>query len=1134
MPELPAHWGPFYQAGERNPHSPLRRSPGVFRSMAPTGPPQIDEADIGRKFPTLSHGPGIERRVFIDPTFQRPNPFSKPPYHAGTSNAGNTAGGHRRSVSFDDVTRYRLGRSADTHSLPRTKPREHFTPTFDDSDDAQENLTVSDENESQSPKLYFPEQLSDDDREVYGDSMVDSIVQKYAGAGNSDMNIDSQADDASRLSRNIEIDSRLSQWVLSPRNDTLGSPTDIGSTPPKPTGYQSTLSHVPSEPPTASLPHLPFFNFSHGPYQRNDVSATTGYSSPSYGNTRNLLGLTLSDEDRKTSMDEASVVSSTVELMLKRLLSNRSQTSEPSPCIARTQSSTRFARVSLVRPDGSTHSRQLSRQETSVFEQEVFVRLRDSGNLGEAEERYIHQGRLSLEYLETESHSVVDPGPGSSQSSSSLSAARPRIMRSGTPPLLFGSRAIGKEEQSIAGLPFNGANSRGSLDMAARALGIRETRRLGRTIAGEEDEQDWETVADSRGRAHRDLEDIEATAGTGSSLADYSDSSKLSAAQSVPRGQVLVQPSHPRYQHSWSMLQDRQNGNLVLTPESSGTSVFPNRTAVAPLFVNRDTSPTYHHPTPLSQRHANPFSTPPPPIRSSSEAAYSEHQSPPPLPLKSPARQFVSSRTKENVSRRTLTHVDDGEWLSTVDGETSVNDREEFLGRAGSSSALAVLDPKDNITGTHQGTGVREAGSSLADASSPLNQFDNADSGAAKVQHRRTIDVSLDSIANAPGNFYERIRNHRIFKTDSDEESSEHAFESTPPEALSPEIRQHRQHLIESSLLPRLPTPPFTEPKRLSVPTYLLKSTGSANMVKSGPNTTATSLAQEDGSQVRMRSPHRGDQEDDMSTNIPTPFSLNTLQNLTEIPLRQKKTRARHAKLRAKAKVSDGESSPEAKAPEVVFEQPRVIADGGTSTSTLPAERRRFQNQPEPRINNAANVEPRATQPGPMIDLYDDFIRATRTPPSHPREPQRPVPANAVPRAAQAGPNIPNIGLYDEFIRATRPPSNPQGRSQLPIPTYRPTARAGSTHLHRLPRPTGDVIEKREKELSRVVLALCLLLFPVLIIYGHGFMDGVMSHISKDQIVGFRKQEKVVALWLGYGLFAGLVIALVVAALLGF
>jgi len=69
-------------------------------------------------------------------------------------------------------------------------------------------------------------------------------------------------------------------------------------------------------------------------------------------------------------------------------------------------------------------------------------------------------------------------------------------------------------------------------------------------------------------------------------------------------------------------------------------------------------------------------------------------------------------------------------------------------------------------------------------------------------------------------------------------------------------------------------------------------------------------------------------------------------------------------------------------------------------------------------------------------------------------------------------------------------------------------------------------MDRREKELSRVFFALCCLIFPTLIIYGHGYLDGAMRQVSKGDFQGFRVQEKTIAIFLGYGLLFPLALGL--------
>ena len=958
VPELPASWGRFYQAGEGNPHSPLRNTSSIFNSSKiPPGPPPIDEAEIGGKFPSLSNGPGIERRVFIDPIYKRPQYLGPP---AGRPN-------HRRSISLD------------RYEHPVLEPRLRTgPPTFLDAalyngEGSQQRPMASEQSNPQDFPQFFYEEFRQDKSTARG------VLEGYCGK---QARVETKAVEGGKdalQDSNVEIDPRLSQWAWSPAASICLPSSPTKEAPKK--AHPLFPSEPPTAPPSTPLPHLPVHlpDSQARPYHHN--SPTTENSPTSYGNTRNLLALSPSPRDftnvRTGTMGRlpvppgSSISTSIADSMLDRLLadsdSNNGLTTPPRP-----------------------------------------------------------QGRLSFEHLETSDHEAIDPGPGTSQSSSVLSAARPGgpgIMRSGTPPLLFGSRAIGRGDSSVTTHQSSIQINR-RLAMAARSVGLRGASRLEQAVSSEEDEEDWETDADGRGSSRRRLGDVEAAAGAGSSLADFSD---------------------------------------------SGSSIFPNQNATGP--------PTYRHPAPLPSAHSHPFGGLPPVIGSSDKSDVKGSRSPPPVPMRSPARKMVSSNVKVNVSRPTFTHLGNEEW-QTVDGGS--DDEMQLPNRKGSFAKVTVLGDRGNLTGTPQGTGTREVGSSLADESSPL---DALDAQAAKAQHRNTIDSSLDPVrANAPGNFQELISQHPIFRTDLDEELSEDNFGSVPSEDLSPEIRRHRQQLINNSLLPRLPTPPFTQPKRFSVPSHLLQSSSSGNMV------------------MLTRSPRLRPQDDGMSGDIPTPFSLDYQEaTASRLVFEQPRLVSMGPSTRTRA---TSLPRPEATASRMASEQSRLFTDSAASSSALHTGRGRTQDRPEHRARSQPRPETRNanTMPGT---------------------------ANATPQSANAMPPPPRpqqwTGPYGDFIREHRVPVEHPRR---PIPAWRADARAESLHLHRLPRPIGLDMDRREKELSRVFFALCCLIFPTLIIYGHGYLDGAMRQVSKGDFQGFRAQEKTIAIFLGYGLLFPLALGL--------
>lgn len=101
-------------------------------------------------------------------------------------------------------------------------------------------------------------------------------------------------------------------------------------------------------------------------------------------------------------------------------------------------------------------------------------------------------------------------------------------------------------------------------------------------------------------------------------------------------------------------------------------------------------------------------------------------------------------------------------------------------------------------------------------------------------------------------------------------------------------------------------------------------------------------------------------------------------------------------------------------------------------------------------------------------------------------------------------------------------PSDRSPRQQMPIVVE------GSPHLRARPRLSRTDFKSRQIYLSRAWLLAFLIPFPMLIIMGHGMLDGLIEWQTDGDITHFRKQEKIAALGLGYGLALVLVIVVTV------
>ncbi len=89
--------------------------------------------------------------------------------------------------------------------------------------------------------------------------------------------------------------------------------------------------------------------------------------------------------------------------------------------------------------------------------------------------------------------------------------------------------------------------------------------------------------------------------------------------------------------------------------------------------------------------------------------------------------------------------------------------------------------------------------------------------------------------------------------------------------------------------------------------------------------------------------------------------------------------------------------------------------------------------------------------------------------------------------------------------------------------------------LRRLRRDDSSVVTvlaKRKQGISRGILAMCMLFPPLLLLYGHGMLDGIITAVTKGQIEHFGHQEKKVALYVGWTIamtaMLGMVIGLIV------
>ncbi|KAA6416366.1 MAG: hypothetical protein FRX48_01086 [Lasallia pustulata] len=714
----------------------------------------------------------------------------------------------------------------------------------------------------------------------------------------------------------------LSQSVWSPQPSDDGHALDGHSVDGHSIGGAETsppLSSQATSPPSIPLPPAPPSRFQRQttPVTGDDNSSASN-SPGSYGHTRNLLGLSspkLPDLHFRAYHASSHVFPDVFPekgnmpawahpLESEREASSLKTSSQafnqpdglPSTT-ARETSSASFARVSILSSDGSIHPLSLPLHRTRTLEEEIASHLRRasdistlSGHGSEFElpnERYTRHGRLSVDSDNV--HGILeDLGPGGSQSSSIQSYLSgsgdymPNVPRSGhigrpefyrdnltsnirdNSPDLMRGRARGRGTQNH--------RIKGSLSDADSAGTMSDTHMYDDAQA--DDDQDWETVAGSRGFSRHGTQNAIGKGQTGSSLADLSDSGSLSPPRVAPlfSHRVVQHPPHPRYApRSFDLLRDKQSGELVLMPEYTFTdgAGFPNRNALAPVTANRAVNNSYQHPAPLSRDHAHPFNSSPPPMNSG-RSVLGEHGSV--LALRSNARNEPNLETRNSAhhikednyqahqlqdqahqlqdsvkdSESSGMPIKDGQrnvtlstpgyngidgsygssaWLSTQEEAASVDDS-DLPGRAFRFAQMTVLGCTPN------GTGAREVGSSLADGSSPgmeLTSSSNRQNSTSPYAHHAPLNKESSSISKLTSSNPDAVHDSADL---SDLDGSD-ISKILPVEVHPLEVQKHRENLVESDLLPREFLPSMSgNTTRMRSPHRRVPSHGEA----SGPN----------------------------------------------------------------------------------------------------------------------------------------------------------------------------------------------------------------------------------------------------------------------------------------------------------
>ena len=254
-------------------------------------------------------------------------------------------------------------------------------------------------------------------------------------------------------------------------------------------------------------------------------------------------------------------------------------------------------------------------------------------------------------------------------------------------------------------------------------------------------------------------------------------------------------------------------------------------------------------------------------------------------------------------------------------------------------------------------------------------------------------------------------------------------------------------------------------------------------------------------SAVRKRSPHRRDAEEQHNT---LNFELKTDDDRYG-----KMSKIHRSKNNAKAKFSDSEES-------VVSDEDLNAADTPHSFTT---------HQPQ-------QIDPSMSTSVEPVELEGVQFHQTHTSTAHGQ-----ASATKHLHSAQNVSLQTSHGNNTEFNlrRLITPPSVEEMlgavRDSRRTPrvgiTNRPIARAESPHLHRIPRPPRDAVLARQQLVGGLYLILCMVIVPLSLVYGIGYLDGVMQHSTRGEITEMPRLQKIIALCWVTVVMAGCFVAIV-------
>ena len=695
---------------------------------------------------------------------------------------------------------------------------------------------------------------------------------------------------------------------------------------------------------------------------------------------------------------------------------------------------------------------------------------------------------------------TADSGPGSSQTSSSLSTDcfgsnlfghKTRLgihklstlrARCHTPPLLFGKSAISGPERSNATSSPALGSAISRFDPDSGATRPKETGRLP-TALYSLDEQDWETVsAGTEARTHA-FNSIAFDTKIGSSLADNSDSASLSLSKEMPypfrsikSRPVLQHPAHPRHNYSFMLLRNSQTGDLVQVPQYAYASrtCLPNDNASSQLVSSIHVNSTYQHPSPLQVEHTHPLTSLPPNICFTKPSVFSAESIHGAVQQGYRNSELSSSGLSEGVQGGNEKQTKNPLYKATQD-VTCI------------SRPALVMDSKEQSRQSSVWFSTISEVTS-AEPSLPRNR---------ELLTKIMVQAGKEHVDSTP----EQRPNREVGSSLADASSPGFNFSSSPaPLACSavqsldtpPSLGQrlHKQAVQQESEFDSQ---------------HVLANFHKPLVISSKPKDSATSTSNLEGC---SRS-----------------YSACGLR----LQPRKPSPRRRRSSSESSSRLMDSPSAQKASAMEFLSSDRDAQQINSSRGSLRDPFLHADENFSQYNHNRRNLIERRGRQP-----KADDASIDSATTPS--ATASRIFVRDGVVHTDVPSPILdhPVHGRERPWDRIMQGPlrSRPHPKPQGPAFLQRTVARVESPHLHRIPHPPTTELLERHVLLSRVYLIPSMVFPPIALVYGHGYLDGLMRLHTAGGINGFRTTEKIIALCWGYGLSAICILAVVIAMII--